>query len=153
MGRRGKRHNKTGRSDGGEQFLAIPHLMARSPAWRLLSGPAHKVFVELACRFNGSNNGRLSLSLDEGARLLKLGKSTVDRALDELQAKGFLVMTRKGHWYGRKATEFALTTKSLNGMPATHDWKRWRPDATKTERGTVAGHISTTTGPPQNRGI
>lgn len=151
MGRRGKRHNRTGRSDGGEQFLAIPYAMALSPAWCSLSPPAVKVFIALACRFNGANNGKLSLSLDEGARLLALGKATVHRALNELQAKGFVVMTRKGRWYGRLATEFALTTKSFNGMPATNDWRRWRPDATKTERGTVAEHIRTTTGTPQNR--
>jgi hypothetical protein len=151
MARRGKRHNKTGRADGGEQFLAIPHTMARSPAWRSLSGPALKVFIELACRFNGANNGHMSLSLDEGARVLGLGKSTVARALDELQDKGFIVLKRRGHWYGRRASEYGLTTKSMNGMPATHAWKQWRPETEKTDLGSEAGHIRTLTGPLQNR--
>lgn len=152
MSRRRTRHNKTGRSDGGEQFLAVPYAMARSPAWRSLSGPAVKVLIELACRYHGANNGRLSLSLDEGARLLGLGKSTVDRALDELQLRGFIVLKRRGHWYGRKASEYGLTTKSLDGMPASHDWKRWRPETEKTEVGSGAGHIRTPTGPLQDRG-
>jgi hypothetical protein len=40
-----------------------------------------KVFIELLSRFNGANNGKLSLSLDDGARLLAMSKSTVARAL------------------------------------------------------------------------
>lgn len=47
---------------------------------RQLSGPALKVLVELRCRYNGSNNGKVTLSLDEAARLLGLSKTTAKRA-------------------------------------------------------------------------
>ena len=113
---------------GGGQFVPIPYPLAKSAAWRSLSGPAVKVYVELRSRFNGGNNGDLTLSLDEAARLLKLGKHTVTRALNELQEKGFITMTKRGSWYGRKATEWAVSDRMIGKNPPTNNWRRWRSD-------------------------
>jgi predicted ArsR family transcriptional regulator len=52
--------------------------------------------------------------LDEAARLLGIGKGTAQRAFAELQEKGFLRMTRKGQWYGRRATTWRTTDKGCN---------------------------------------
>ena len=120
--RRG-RVNAKGRNEG-EQYIPLPYPMVRSPAWRSLSGAAVKVWVELRSRFNGRNNGDLSLSMDEAARLLGIGKATVQRALAELEAKGFLRMTKRGHWYGRLATTWAVTDRSHQGHPPTRDWRK-----------------------------
>ena len=79
-----------------------------------------KVYFELRTRYMGKNNGRLSLSLDEAKRLLKIGKTTASCALSELEEKGFIVMTKRGQWYGRQATEYAVTDKPVNGIPATN---------------------------------
>src|SRR3546814_9416032 len=79
------------------------------------------VFIELRCRYNGGNNGALTLSMDEGARLLGISKMTVHRALKELQEKGLVKMTRRGQWYGRVATTWATTDVSLDGIPPTRD--------------------------------
>jgi len=129
--KRGRGVDATGRSKGEDQFVLIPYTMARSPAFRSLSGAALKVWVELRCRFNGGNNGKLSLSWDEAARLLGLSKGTVGRAFNELQEKGFIVMTKRGQWYGRLATTWAVTDKSHQGHLATHAWKHWKPPAKK----------------------
>jgi DNA-binding transcriptional MocR family regulator len=120
--------------------------MARSDAWRSLSGAGVKIYLELRCRFTirgdgrANNNGELSLSLDEAARLLGLSKSTVARALAELEAAGFIAMTKAGHWYGRKATQYRITDEPWNGQPPTREWKererkanatpaeKWRPE-------------------------
>ena len=99
--------------------------MAQSSAWRSLSGSALKVLIELHCRFNGGNNGRLTLGWDEAARLLGIGKATVQRALDELIEKGFVRRTKAGHWYGRQATEWAVTDRGINGSPPTNEWRNW----------------------------
>ena len=129
MARRGRKANRTGRSDGSEQYMSIGYPMARSDAWRSLSGGAVKVWVELHTRYNGGNNGKLSLSLDEAVRLLGLGKATVGRAFKELDKKGFVRLKKRGHWYGRKASEYAITHKSSDGLPATHEWRRWQSTA------------------------
>lgn len=125
--RRRRRVDVKGRSIGDEQFVGLGYSTIRSPAWRSLSGAAVKVWLELRARYDGGNNGTLSLSLDEAAWLLRIGKSTARRALDELAAKGFIVMTRKGAWYGRKATEWRVTDRGCNGYLATRDWQHWRP--------------------------
>lgn len=123
---RKRRMNAKGRRET-EQFLPIPYTMARSTAWRSLSGPAIKVWIELRTRFDGNNNGKLSLSLDEAARLLGMGKATAQRAFAELEEKGFIKMTKRGQWYGRLATEWAVTDRHHNGHLPTRDWQKWKP--------------------------
>jgi len=123
--------SKNGRSKNPEgPYFPLPYSVARHPAFRSLSGAALKIFIELRCRFIvrgdgiSENNGELRLPLDEAARLLTLGKATVKRAFDELEAKGFIVKTTQGHWYGRKATQYRTTDRPYQGAPPTKDWQR-----------------------------
>lgn len=125
-----RRHDNKGRSYGSGQYIPIPHVMAKSAAWRSLSGGAAKLYIELHSRFNGFNNGDLSVSYSEAAKLLSLGKSTVKRAFDELTEKGFVVRTSEGHWYGRKAATWRLTAKVARipkYVVASNGWKDWVP--------------------------
>lgn len=125
---RGRRVNATGRSERAERFWMLTFSMARSPAFRSLSGAAVKVLVELRCRFDGENNGRLHLSYSEAAKLLGLGKATIHRAFDELQVKGFLRLTRRGARFCRLASEWLCTDiPAAKGEPAENDWRRWQP--------------------------
>jgi len=128
----------------------------------MLSGAAVKVFLELRTRFHGANNGKLILSLEEAAALLGLGKATVLRALQELQDKGLVVCTRKGQWYGRLASTWAVTDQRIDGVGATHDWRKWRPGkprlsvlkwTQKTNRGSGLKPSAHMTGPLQNRDL
>ncbi len=145
--KKAKKPNSAGRNDT-EQYFTISYVWANSPAFRSLSGAALKVFIELRTRYNGRNNGRITLSWDEAARLLHLSKTTIGRALEELKEKGFIVMTKRGQWYGRMATEWAITDRPLNGHLATNAWKHWRPPpkAKKQSFGTDTDHISHATG-------
>ncbi len=117
--------NAKGRNKGEGQYMPLPYNLTRSVAFRRLSGNALKVFIELRSRFNGANNGRLSLSYQDAADLLGMSKSSVKRAFDELVEKGFLKKRREGQWYGRLAAEYILTTERHDGHLPTHDWKRW----------------------------
>jgi DNA-binding transcriptional ArsR family regulator len=99
---------------------------ARTGKLPTLRGSALKVLIELRCRFRGFNNGKVTLSMDEAARLLGLSKGTINRALAELQEKGFIKLQRRGQWYGRRANEWVLTMCSLKGLPATNDWRLWK---------------------------
>ena len=126
---KGARMNKKGRSARGGQWIPLPYPLVRSLAWRSLSGAAVKVFLELRSRFNGGNNGDLSLSLGDAASLLGLSKTTAKRAFDELERKGFLVNTSPGSWYGRRAATWGVTTEPMHlpraELRARDDWKRW----------------------------
>jgi hypothetical protein len=59
--------------------------------------------------------------------LLGIGKGTAQRAFAELADKGFIAMTKKGQWYGRRATTWRVTDKGWNGDLPTYAWKHWTP--------------------------
>ncbi|MCY1127696.1 helix-turn-helix domain-containing protein [Frigidibacter sp. RF13] len=126
--------------------------MLKSEAWRSLSGAAVKLFLELHTRYNGGNNGKVRLSLNEATEALGLGKATIHRAYHELQGKGFIVLQTAGNWYGRQAHEWQLTTKALEtgkgSVAPTNDWRSW---SHKTERGSNTDPSRPGMGPPQNR--
>ena len=122
------KHNKKGRSLNFGQFAPMPYNLLKSEAWRSLKGSSVKVFLELRARYNGHNNGDLSLSYAEAARILGIGKSTVKSAYAELTEKGLLRRSSPGSWYGRKAATWALTMETLdipNHQAATNAWKNW----------------------------
>lgn len=122
------------RSDDG-QYVNMPYAMLKSTAWRSLSGNAVRLWFELHTRFNGGNNGQLSLSLNEAVELLGMGKATVQRAFQELEDRGFLALEEKGNWYHRRAHRWRLTTKPMQRAKgkesATNEWRHWRPKKTK----------------------
>lgn len=142
-----RKANKAGRSKGSGRFVPIPHAMLQSTAWRSLSGPAVKVYIELHSRYNGRNNGDLSLSYREASNLLNISKSSVQRAFDELREKGFIIRTSEGAWYGRRAATWATTDNTVD-LPkfseATHAYKRWKAERNVSYQkhflGTEAGH-------------
>ncbi|MGH1455072.1 MAG: helix-turn-helix transcriptional regulator [Paracoccaceae bacterium] len=113
------------------QYAPLPYALLKSAAWRELSGAAVKVFLELHTRFNGGNNGKVTLSYAEAAEALGLGKATVQRAFADLQEKGFVVLEREGNWYHRRAHEWRLTIKPVQAVrgriPPTHDWRSYPP--------------------------
>lgn len=127
--------SKNGKRSEEGQYVPMPYAILKSPAWRSLSGAAVKVFLELHTRFNGGNNGRLHLSMNEAAEALGIGKATAQRAFTDLEAKGFIVLEEPGNWYHRKAHEWRLTTKPVEAASgkklATNDWRSWQPEKTK----------------------
>lgn len=125
------RTDRKGRSKYPEgPFWPLPYSQCRHPAFRALSGAALKVYAELHSRYQvrgdgrSNNNGSITLALGEASRLLQLGKTTVQRALMELEAAGFIFRTKRGHWYGRKAAEFRLTDCPCQGSAPSRDWQR-----------------------------
>jgi len=135
------------------QYIPLSYAQLKSKAWRSLSGAAIKVWLELHTRFNGGNNGSLTLSMAEAAERLGIGKATVQRAFKELQDKGFLVMVKEGDWYHRRAHEWRLTTKPVQGAKSkilpTHDWRSWQPPK-KTKRGSKMEPSGSNVVPIQN---
>ena len=126
MAKRSKRRRAAPdkRGHGGGQYMSISYALAHSDVFRGLSGPALKLWIELRCRYNGGNNGRLHVSMGEAATLLGMSKSTAQRAYRELVGAGLLVLMKEGHWYGRRAHEWRCTDIPHDGHPATRDWQR-----------------------------
>ncbi|WP_299898976.1 helix-turn-helix domain-containing protein [uncultured Ruegeria sp.] len=146
-----RRSPKGKRSDDG-QYVPLPYAMIKSPAWRALSGPAVKLWLELHSRYNGGNNGKVFLSMNEAAEILGLGKATVQRAFEDLQNKGFLVLEQEGNWYHRRAHEWRLTTKATQTRSgkkaATNDWRFWQ--SKKSKRGSETDPSASSVVPFEN---
>ena len=143
---------KSKRKQHEGQYAPLPYALLKSDAWRSLSGVAVKVFLELHTRFNGSNNGKLTLSYAEAAEALGMGKATVQRAYAELVEKGLVALEREGNWYHRQAHEWRLTIKPVQTAkgttPPTHDWRNFR--TSKTKRGSETDPSASSVVPFEN---
>jgi hypothetical protein len=102
-----------------------------SPAWKSLPGNARALYIDIARRYNGSNNGRISYSVREAVQL-RISKSTAVCLLNILQARGFIIRTKRGAFSlktTKDASEWQITEFDSDHPPAhaTKDFMRWRP--------------------------
>ena len=116
------------------RHVRIYHRQTQSQAWRHLSGSAVKVLLALAMLEKGDNNGEFFLSARSGAEITGLGKNAVNRALHELQEKGFIYCAVRGG-FSRKTPHAAcwgLTwqagPKGTNHRAPSHAYENWRPE-------------------------
>jgi hypothetical protein len=110
--------------------------MMDTAAWKSLSGNQRAIYVEMAARYNGRNNGRISYIVREAAESLHIGKSTAARDLAVLRERGFIIPRIKGAFSlkVRHATEWRLTEFSSDVIPAmaTKEFARWSPEIQNT---------------------
>lgn len=114
-----RERNKSRKEEGG--YVRITHFVVRSPQFRSLSSRAVTVFIHLLARYNGKNNGDLSIARSE-LPSLGFGKNGIAfaGAIDELVSKGFVIITRPGK-YGTGATLYAVTTEPMDAS-TKHDF-------------------------------
>lgn len=127
-----------GRREGGS-FAALPHAIFRgrpdqpSPASRL-SRSALALLLDLAMQYSGKNNGNICASHAVMKRLAPerwSSAGTLDSALVELLAEGFLEQTRQG---GRNvASLYSLTWQAIDqgphhAKPTTIASQLWKPE-------------------------
>lgn len=94
--------NKTGRNDNQpwRRFVRLGHDLLDQPAFRALSPTARALMIELAMLDNGRNNGSLYLSVRDAAdRLGLVDINAVRNAFDELQAMGFIAITKDASFH------------------------------------------------------
>lgn len=115
-----------------ERFVGLKHWLFDSPAWHSLPCNARALYLQLARRYNGRNNGRISYSVRQASQDLNIGKATALRAFQALQDRRFIVCTKKGAFSWKivnEASEWRLT-EHPNDFPPEHASKafmRWRP--------------------------
>lgn len=126
-----KTHNQKGRSTTVERYVQLFIWLLRSDAWLSLTPQARAVYVELHSNFNGSNNGRIGLSVRRAAVRCRIAKDTAARAFDELVDRGFIECTSKGAFSlkSRHASEWRLTHINCHKTGRTKDsaFMKWRP--------------------------
>jgi DNA-binding transcriptional regulator YhcF (GntR family) len=104
-----------------------------------LSPRAVVAYLELARRYNGSNNGWLHLSVRELARAWNWSRASAARAIGELVEKGFVEITRASGFNvkdrKRQAAEYRLTVFFCDRtrQPASKTFTKCKPEATTHE--------------------
>jgi DNA-binding MarR family transcriptional regulator len=94
-----------------DRYIRLHHYLLKTSAWLGLSTAARAAYVQLAFRYNGSNNGRIAYSVRDAAAECRLKKDTASRAFKELVDGGFIEATRNGGLSRktRLASEWRLT--------------------------------------------
>jgi hypothetical protein len=128
--RRGRRVDETGRNIGDAQHVRLYHWLLRTPAWRSLTAQSRAVYIEIAQRFNGSNNGEIALSVRQAAERVSIAKDTASKCFRELEAKGFIRRNVCGsfNWKARHATTWILTAYEEGQEAASKDFIHWVPE-------------------------
>ncbi len=113
---RDKTTKRTRAARDGSRFLALPHVVMDSEAFRNLSGPALRLLLDIARQYDGDNNGRLVACSKYLRTRGWSSEDTASRARKELEASRLIVETRKGMRPNR-ATWYALTWLSFDWSP------------------------------------
>jgi DNA-binding transcriptional MocR family regulator len=104
--------------------------MLEQDAWKALGAVARALYIELASKYYGSNNGQIIYSVRQAAKALKISKDTAARALEELQRHGFIAVQQKGGFNLKEqkgqATVWRLTEFVYgSAVSGTKDFTRW----------------------------
>lgn len=122
-------HDAKGRSKGDGRFIRVFHHMLNTDAGQSLTPHEMAALIRIMQRYNGDNNGRISMSSREAAKQANMNKNTAAKALKSLVNKGFLVVrTPSGfNQNGRKAAEYEITCFSPGlKKPAKNSFQDWR---------------------------
>jgi len=110
----------------------LDYWVLKTPAWKSLTPAEVRVQLLLLERYNGSNNGRIGLSIRDAAKFGKVAQGTAKKALDALVAKGFVKRRYKGSFSQKvsRATEYELTHVRYGDKSPTKEFASWKPEKT-----------------------
>ena len=124
----GKPYKRSKRGIG--RHVQLGEWLQASEAWSTLKPGPRALYVELKRRYNGRNNGQITLSHRDAAKALNAHRNTVGAWFSELINRGFIVMAQEPYLGPSgigKASVWALTeeaTQDLRG--ATRAFMTWR---------------------------
>lgn len=143
-----RKHNNKGRRISNGHFFQMHEWFMKTAAWEHASVYERSLYLEIKRRYNGRNNGDISLSHREAAALLKVSNTPVEKAFKGLIEKGFIAPQQRGsfdwkaHQDGRgagRATRWRLTElpqdipeRVLSG--GTKEFMRWQPGMSFAEK-------------------
>lgn len=116
-----KKSRKARQFSGG--FLALPHAVTNSVAFRGLPAIAVKLLIDIGSQYNGRNNGDLSIPWKLMRSRGWKSEETLHKAKRLLLEAGFIAETRKGR-RPNLCTLFGVTWLPVNPSPK-HDIKPW----------------------------
>jgi hypothetical protein len=101
------RKQKPRAKHGGGAYVALSSFALRSDSFASLSAHATKLLTDFLSRYNGFNNGDLSLTWKEVEKRHWKSRDTFNKALKELLDRGWIIKTRQGGLH--RCNLFAVT--------------------------------------------
>ena len=128
--RKGRKNKPKGE---GPHYIQLFRYVLNSPAYTSLTAAARSALIEVNHGYNGSNNGRIVLSVRNVAKRMNCANNTAMRALQELVEKGFIEAQVKGSYRVefRRATEWRLNDRRCNvtGVAPSQAFLKWQNPA------------------------
>ena len=113
-----------------KRFVLYDYALLQTEAFKYLKGGALKLLTVLRMRFNGINNGSISLSVREAATSINVSKETISKYFIELEDKGFIQLKQKGSFKYKKrhASTWSLTMEEDQQGNKPRTFKHWKKD-------------------------
>ena len=113
-----------------KRFVLYDYGLLQTEAFKYLKGGALKLLTVLRMRFNGINNGSISLSVREAATSINVSKETISKYFIELEDKGFIQLKQKGSFKYKKrhASTWSLTMEEDQQGNKPRTFKHWKKD-------------------------
>ncbi|MBK0399816.1 hypothetical protein H0I76_11495 [Limibaculum sp. M0105] len=128
------RKNRKGRTEFNEHFAKMLRSTMEEPAWRALSTAAQSLYPWIKLEWHGpssNNNGKIRFSVRQAAQAVGCDPGTARRAFCDLQAKGFLHVTKVsslGSEGEARGNEYEITELALPGaIEGRKLYRSWRP--------------------------
>jgi hypothetical protein len=113
-----------------KRFVLYDYGLLQTEAFKYLTGGAFKLLTVLRMRFNGINNGFISMSVREAATSINVSKETIAKYFNELINKGFVKLKQKGSFGFKKrhASTWILTMEEDQQGNKPRTFKHWKKD-------------------------
>lgn len=132
-----RKHDSKGRSTNTGRFLALPHFLMETPAWRTLNAYGRAAYIEVAALYRGDNNGYLDMGVRRLADRMGVGKNTAHKALKALVERGLIEPAQVSGFSrkDRQSTSWRLTHLRCDRShhPGSRAYLKWRPAADETK--------------------
>jgi len=127
----GRRYNQHKRGVG--RFVQLPEWVQATEAWATLPPGPRALYIELKRRFNGTNNGKITLSHREAAKALGVSRNTPGKWFKLLEQRGFIFETQ-GHCLGPsgvgETAHWGLSEEATpDGKPARKTFTKFKSPA------------------------
>lgn len=130
------REKVKGRKERGS-WVAMPHAILESPNWASLSPRGAKFLMDLYGQYKGKNNGDLCAAMTIMRKRGWTSNDQLQKALKELLAKGWIIITRKTGRLSKKPYLYAVTFQAIDECgdkldckptaAAPGNWNKWQP--------------------------
>lgn len=126
-----RKHTNKGRSKTEGRFIALPHFLLETPAWRSLNVYGRAAYLEVAQLYKGDNNGFLDMAVRRLGERMGVGKNTANKALSDLVERGLIEPAEASGFSrkDRKSTSWRLTHVRCDRthQPGSRAYLTWRP--------------------------